>query len=133
MTTFVDSNILLDVFQDDPVWGGWSNAQLVSALDDGPCAINAIVYAEASINFAKIDDFNAALRTLQASIEEIPLDAAFVAGKAFQAYRRDGGPRHTLLPDFVIGAHAAVRGYTLLTRDARRYKAYFPKLKMIAP
>lgn len=133
MTTFVDSNVLLDVFHDDPNWGAWSNANLMFAIDRGPCAINAIIYAETSTNFPHIGQINTALETLQASIEEIPLEAAFIAGKAFQAYRRGGGPRLSLLPDFLIGAHAAVRGYTLLTRDARRYRTYFPKLKIVAP
>jgi hypothetical protein len=133
MSTLVDSNVLLDLFFDDPVWSAWSNAALIKALNAGPCIVNIIVYAESSINFATKEQFERALATLGATFEAVPEDAAFLAGKAFQAYRRDSGPRTTLLPDFLIGAHAAVRGYTLLTRDARRYRAYYPKLKLIAP
>jgi predicted nucleic acid-binding protein len=133
MTTFIDSNVLLDVFMSDADWGMWSSGQLMAAINEGRCAINAIVYAETSTNFSHIDHFDDVLATLRADMEEIPSEAAFVAGKAFQAYRRSGGPRQTLLPDFLIGAHAAVQGYTLLTRDARRYRTYFPKLKIIAP
>jgi predicted nucleic acid-binding protein len=133
MTTLIDSNVLLDVFNPETLWFAWSSDALTQALDSGPIVINAVVYAETSVRFSRSEDFDAALAIAGVTFEDVTPDAAFLAAKAFLAYRRDGGPRTTLLPDFLIGAHAAVRGYTLLTRDARRFRAYYPRLKLIAP
>jgi predicted nucleic acid-binding protein len=133
MTTLVDGNILLDVFNPISAWHAWSRSAMTDALDAGRVAINAVVYAEASIRFSMQEDFEAAIEDVRIEREVIPYEAAFLAGKAFMAYRRRGGPRTTMLPDFLIGAHAAVRGYTLLTRDATRYRTYFPRLKIVAP
>ena len=133
MTTFADSNVLLDLFHRDPHWFAWSFASISEALEFGSVVVNPIVYAEASIRFSRKESFELALSEASIECEAIPYDAAFMAGKVFQQYRAAGGSRANLLPDFVIGAHAAVRGYTLLTRDARRYRTYFPKLKIVAP
>ncbi len=131
-TVLVDSDVLLDVLIPDPVWEGWSSEALAAAAESSPLVINAIVFAEVSVGFDRIEELEAALpRELRR--EALPWDAAFLAGKAFLAYRRRGGARLAPLPDFFIGAHAAVRGYTLLTRDARRYRTCFPTLPLIAP
>lgn len=131
--TLVDSNVLLDVVTDDAVWGEWSAAALAAAFDEGDVVINPIVYAEVSVGFDRIEDLDAILPTSQFVREPLPYSAGFLAGKAFLAYRRNGGTRPTPLPDFYIGAHAAVAGHRLLTRDATRYRTYFPRLAMIAP
>jgi predicted nucleic acid-binding protein len=131
-TVLVDANVLLDILIPDPEWGDWSSAALADAAESSLLAINPIVFAEVSVGFDRIEDLEAALPE-ELQREALPWDAAFLAGKAFVSYRRRGGARHAPLPDFYIGAHAAVRGYTLLTRDARRYRTYFPKLAVIAP
>jgi predicted nucleic acid-binding protein len=129
----VDSNVLLDFLSADPVWFDWS----VGALDDCASAarlvINPIIYAEISAGFLRIEDVEAALPTRLFAREPIPFEAAFLAGRAFVEYRRRGGQRHSPLPDFFIGAHAAIAGYRLLTRDAARYRSYFPRLALITP
>jgi predicted nucleic acid-binding protein len=130
--TLVDSNVLLDLFTADPRWLEWSETQLADAIDRGPTLINPIVYAEISISFERIEELE---QTLPKEIEREPLpwEAAFLAGKCFVAYRRRGGDTRSPLPDFYIGAHAAVSGRVLLTRDASRYRSLFPRLALISP
>lgn len=132
-TTLVDSNVLLDVLTGDPRWSGWSETELAQALDRGRLVINPLVYAEVSTGFDRIEDVDDALPTSEFDREALPYEAGFVAGKAFFTYRRRGGTRRSPLADFYIGAHAAVRGYRLLTRDAQRYRTYFPGLALISP
>ena len=129
----VDANVLLDVMTEDARWFAWSAAALERAADRHRLVVNPIVYAEVSIRFSRIEELEAALPKAMFDREPIPYEAAFLAGKAFLAYRRRGGKKRSPLPDFFIGAHAAVAGYSLLTRDAARYRTYFPKLALIAP
>jgi predicted nucleic acid-binding protein len=119
----VDSNVLLDVATNDPAWGDWSATALARSADD----------AILSIGFQTIEDLEDALPTDLYRREGLPFEAAFLAGKCFLRYRRAGGTRRSPLPDFYIGAHAAIAGYRLLTRDAGRYRTYFPTLELIAP
>lgn len=132
-TTLVDSNVLLDVLTGDARWSGWSETELAQALDRGRLVINPLVYAEVSTGFDRIEDVDDALPTSEFDREALPYEAGFVAGKAFFTYRRRGGTRRSPLAAFYIGAHAAVRGYRLLTRDAQRYRTYFPTLALISP
>ena len=129
----VDSNVLLDLLTQDLRWFSWSAAALEKAADVFRLVINPIVYAEVSIDFPRIEDLEAALPTAMFERESIPYEAAFLAGKCFVTYRRRGGSKRSPLPDFFIGAHAAIAGYQLLTRDAARYRTYFPSLELIAP
>ena len=131
--TLVDSSVLLDVLTDDPTWATWSAAALSEAADGGGVVINPIVYAEVSIGFERIEDLDDAIPAREMPREPLPWEAGFVAGKAFLAYRRRGGERRSPLPDFYIGAHAAVRRYRLLTRDAARYRTCFPSVEVMAP
>jgi predicted nucleic acid-binding protein len=131
--TLVDSNVLLDVLTDDPTWGGWSGDALGDAITSGRVVLNPIVYAEVSVGFDRIEDLDRAVPETSFRREALPYPAGFVAGKAFVRYRRSGGQRPTPLPDFYIGAHAAVLGYRLLTRDPRRYRTYFPGVEILAP
>lgn len=131
--TLVDSNVLIDLATNDPVWAGWSQARLESAALTGPVHINDVIFAEVSAGYSTIERFEAALADAQVTVDRVPREALFLAGKVFLAYRRAGGPRTGVLPDFFIGAHAAVRGWPLLTRDARRYRAWFPGLELITP
>jgi predicted nucleic acid-binding protein len=131
--TLIDTNILLDLFTDDPVWAEWSIRQLDAALVKGPLTINSVVYAELSVRFERIEDLNAVLDEAAISMADIPRSALFLAGKVFQKYRAAGGSRSGVLPDFFIGAHAAVVGMPLLTRDVQRYRAYFPSVTLLAP
>ncbi len=117
----------------DPHWDEWSSAELAQALDLGPVMVNPIVYAEVSVGFERIEDLDDALPASQFLREPLPWAAGFLAGKAFLSYRRRGGTHPTPLPDFYIGAHAAVAGYRLLTRDAGRYRTYFPSVEVLAP
>ena len=129
----VDTNVILDVVEDDPVWAEWSQAQLdVLALRED-LAINDVIYAELSIAFSRIEELEAVVTTAGLKLLEIPREALFLAGKAFLAYRKQGGTRTGVLPDFFIGAQAAVMQLPLLTRDAVRYRTYFPGLHLIAP
>lgn len=130
--TLVDANVLLDVFTEDPRWREWSEAQLTDALDRGPTLINPIVYAEISISFERIEELEEALPP-ELEREALPWEAGFLAGKCFLEYRRRGGERRPPLPDFYIGAHAALTGRALLTRDAGRYGSFFPRLELISP
>ena len=131
--TLVDTNVLLDLFTNDPVWADWSIRQLDSAAVSGGLAINDVVYAELSVRFAAIETLDAALDEAGVIMEPMPRPALFLAGKAFQHYRAAGGARTGVLPDFFIGAHAAVSGAALLTRDAQRYRTYFPRLALLTP
>jgi predicted nucleic acid-binding protein len=129
----VDSNVLLDVASHDPVWGDWSRQTLERVADESILVINPVVFGEVSVGYPSIEELDAALPDDLFRRDAIPYEAAFLAGKAFLGYRRRGGARRTPLPDFYIGAHAAVAGFRLLTRDDRRYRTYFPKLELIAP
>ena len=129
----VDSNILIDIATDDPVWGKWSAAALTQAGQGARLIINPLIYAEVSVTHSRIETLDALLPEEVFAREPMPWSAAFLAGKAFLAYRRKGGARASPLPNFYIGAHAAVRGYQLLTRDRGRYAAYFPSLDLISP
>jgi predicted nucleic acid-binding protein len=129
----VDSNVLLDVLLPVSAWSEWSEGAIAAAGDQGRLIINAVIFAEVSAGYAKIEDLEAALPRQVFLREPISDEAAFLAGKAFVAYRRRGGERRSPLPDFLIGAHAAVAGYKLLTRDRARYRTYFPTVALIAP
>jgi predicted nucleic acid-binding protein len=129
----VDSNVILDVFSEDPQWFEWSSTALAEATEVSRLIVNSIVYSEVSVRFSRIEDLDIALPRDRFIREPIPFDAAFLAGKAFVQYRRRGGTRASSLPDFFIGAHAAVAGYRLLTRDPHRVRVYFPQLDLIAP
>ena len=129
----VVSNVLLDVMTADPAWLGWSSRTLKHCAQGHLLVINPIIYAEVSVGFDRIEDLDAALPPAMLQCRPLPLEAAFLAGKCFAQYRRRGGERHSTLPDFFIGAHAAVEKMTLITRDASRYRTYFPKLKLITP
>jgi predicted nucleic acid-binding protein len=129
---FIDSSVLLDVFTEDPTWLVWSQAQLTQAAQRGAIVINAIVLAEIAPRFSRIEDLRSALPSMTV-IEEIPATAAFLAGHAHAEYRRAGGSREAILPDFLIGAHAAVTARPLLTRDPRRVETHIPGAKLIAP
>ena len=129
----VDSNVLLDVFTEDPRWLERSAAALTRLGADHELVINPIVYAEVSVGFERIEDLDAALPVEFFRREPLPWEAGFLAGKCFVKYRRAGGARRAPLPDFYIGAHAAVRGIPLLTRDASRYRTYFPRLALVVP
>lgn len=133
MITLVDSSVLLDVLTDDRTWSRWSASALAAAAGEGPVAINPIVYAEISAGFERIEDLDDAVPESEVAREPLPWEAGFLATKAFLAYRRRGGERRSPLPDFSIGAHAAVRGHRLLTRDTARYRTYFPSVDVIAP
>lgn len=131
--SLVDTNVLLDLVTDDPQWAEWSVRQLDAASLRGDLVINDVVYAELSLGFAKIEAVDAILNEARLSLAPIPRAALFLAGKVFQRYRAAGGRRTGVLPDFFIGAHAAVSGLRLLTRDPRRYRSYFPRIEVIAP
>jgi len=129
----VDTNVILDVLTDDPTFSPWSAEALARAADESILVINPVIYAEVSARYDSVEDVDDALPPFQFRRDPLPYDAAFLAGKAYVAYRRRGGTRLSPLPDFYIGAHAAVAGFQLLTRDARRYRTYFPTLEIIAP
>lgn len=130
--TLVDTSVLLDVFTDDEHWGSWSATHLARAFDEGPVIINQIIYAELSVGFDRIEDLDAALPE-HVEREDVPWDAAFLAGRCFLAYRRGGGARRSPLPDFYIAAHAAITGRALLTRDRPRNTQILPALRIISP
>jgi predicted nucleic acid-binding protein len=129
----VDSNVLLDVATDDPVWAAWSGHALAQCAEFAPLVINPIIYAEVSVGFRTIEALNRAVPGDTFKRSPLPWEAGFLAGKCFLAYRRRGGQRTTPLPDFYIGAHAAIEGLAMLTRDDARYRTYFPKLEVLAP
>jgi hypothetical protein len=132
-STLVDSNILLDIATRDATWFDWSSQALESAANESPLIINAIIYAEVSIGFQRIEDLETAIPANLYRRDPLPFEAAFLAGKAFLKYRHRGGTRVRPLPDFYIGAHAAIAQHRLLTRDPRRYRTYFPSVELIAP
>ncbi len=132
-TTLVDSNVLLDIATADPVWFDWSSTALASAADESALVVNALIYGEVSIRYETIEELEIVIPSSEFRREQLPYEAAFLAGKAFLQYRRRGGVRTSPLPDFFIGAHAAVAGFRLLTRDPRRYRTYFPTVELIAP
>jgi predicted nucleic acid-binding protein len=132
-TVLVDSSVLLDIATNDKSWFEWSSQALEAAANEAALAINAIIYGEVSIGFSRIEDLESAIPLASFRREALPYEAAFLAGKAFLRYRRRGGVRIRPLPDFYIGAHAAVAGFRLLTRDPKRYRTYFPSVELIAP
>lgn len=129
----VDTNVIVDVLENDPQWAEWSLAQLRSQSKIQKLAINPVIYAELSLAFATVEALNNTVAAMELVLEELPRAALFLAGKAFVRYRREGGTKSNVLADFFIGAHAAVTNYPVLTRDARRYRTYFPTVKIIAP
>ena len=129
----VDTNVLLDVLQNDPQWAEWSQGQLdASALTDR-LVINAVIYSELSISFERIEELDSVVADASLTVKSIPREALFLAGKVFLDYRRRNGRKQSVLPDFYIGAHAAVMNMQLLTRDTGRYRSYFPTVKLITP
>ena len=129
----VDTNVLVDVLQDDPQWAEWSIAQLRAQATIHELAINPVVYAELSMSFSTFELLNRTVDTMQLTLREVPRAALFLAGKAYLQYRRRGAAGAQVLPDFFIGAHAAIEGWPLLTRDAGRFRTYFPGLELLAP
>ena len=133
MAVLVDSCVLLDVFTEDPRWFAWSSSALADQADRGTLIVNPVVYAEVSIRFERIEELEEALAPELFEYRAIPREAAFLAGKCFLRYRRRGGGKALPLPDFLIGAHAAVEGLALLTRDPARFRTYFPTVALIGP
>jgi predicted nucleic acid-binding protein len=129
----VDTNVLFDVLYDDPVWAEWSTRQLEAAALRGDLAINDIVYAELSVRFETIEALDDTMEGMGLVIAPTPRSALFMAGKVFERYRARGGVRTSILPDFIIGAHATVLGVPLLSRDTRRYRICFPRLELVSP
>lgn len=129
----IDSDVLLDLMTQDARWFLWSAEAVERVADSSRLVINPVIYAEVSVRYSRIEDLEAALPKAMFDREAIPYEAAFLAGKSFLAYRQRGGTKRSPLPDFFIGAHAAIAGYRLLTRDAARYRTYFPRLPLIAP
>ena len=129
----VDTNVLVDVLEDDPEWADWSISQLRAQAKVHRLTINPIIYAELSLAFSTVEALDQTLDDLGLALIEVPRPALFLAGKAFVRYRRQGGTKSNVLTDFFIGAHAAVSRYPLLTRDTRRYTAYFSDVVLIAP
>lgn len=131
--TLVDSSVLLDIATNDPKWFQWSEAALESAANESVLVINPLVYAEVSVAYKRIEDIEAVLPPEVFRRDQLPYEAAFLAGKAFLQYRKRGGAHRAPLPDFYIGAHAAVAGFRILTRDDARYRTYFPTVSLISP
>jgi len=129
--TLVDTNVLIDIITQDKAWSSWAETALRKAAEHSTLAINPIIFAEVSMKFARIEDADAAL--VDFVREPLPYEAGFLAGKAFLAYRRKGGSKRSPMPDFYVGAHAVIGRMDLLTRDAARYRTYFPRLKIVAP
>lgn len=129
----VDTNVLVDVLEDDPEWADWSIAQLQAQSRVHRLVINPIIYAELALTFSSFEALDDALDGMQLPLVEIPRPALFLAGKAFAEYRRRGGTKNKVLADFFIGAHAAVAGWPILTRDGSRYRSYFPTVTVVAP
>jgi len=129
----VDTNVLIDVLENDPDWSDWSIDQLRTQSQIHKLVINPIIYSELSLSFSKVETLNEVLRKMELELLELPREALFLAGKAFLQYRRKGGMKNNVLSDFYIGAHAATSKLPLLTRDIKRYKNYFPTVKLITP
>ncbi len=128
-----DSNVLLDIFGDDPSWGSWAKQALREAIGAGEVGINPVIYAEISVRFDDHASLDAGVSRLMLTRLQLPFEAAFLAGRAYRRYRRAGGVRSSPLPDFYIGAHAEVAGLTVLTRDVSRFRTYFPAVRLVAP
>jgi len=131
--TLIDTNVVIDVITDNAEWADWSARAMATCAAGGPLHINSVTFAEASVGFATLEAFERVLSSSDLNLLEIPRPALFLAGKAFREYRRRGGVRTSVLPDFFIGAHAAIAGLTLLSRDAARYRGYFPQLDLLSP
>ena len=131
-TTLVDSCVLLDVITGDERWADWSAGQIAAAMDSGRVVINPLIYTEISVGYDTIEELDDLLPASDYEREPLPYTAGFAAGKAFLQYRRSGGDKRSPMPDFYIGAHAAVAGYQLLTRDAARYRTYFPTIALFS-
>jgi predicted nucleic acid-binding protein len=129
----VDTNVLLDVLEDDARWAGWSQGQLDAAGATDTLAISPIIYSELSMAFSRIEELEAVLADAALTVEQIPREALFLAGKVFLRYRRSRGTKRSVLPDFYIGAHAAVMQWPILTRDVSRYQTYYPTVPLITP
>ena len=129
----VDTNVLLDVLENDPAWADWSVRQLRTQSQVHDLVVNPVIYAELSLAFDSVKSLDAAIEGLGLAVHELPRPALFLAGRAFVKYRREGGPRSNVLADFFIGAHAAVQSWAILTRDARRYRDYFPRVALVVP
>jgi predicted nucleic acid-binding protein len=129
----IDTNVLLDVLENDLKWAPWSQDQLDAAAATDSLAINSIIYSELSMAFARIEELDTVIEEASLNIEAIPKEALFLAGKVFLAYRKSQGTKHNVLPDFLIGAHAAVMQWPILTRDVGRYRTYFPRVELITP
>ena len=133
MATLADTNVLLDVATNDAQWADWSLRALDDAALEGPIVINPVIYAEFSVGYRRIEDVDRLLDATEIAVAEIPRAALFLAGKAFRRYRRKSGQKAGVLPDFFIGAHAAVAGMPLITRDKRKYRRHFPTVQLISP
>lgn len=131
--TLVDSNVLIDITVKDPRWLSWSKEAFIDAVEEGPVLVDQIVFAEVSIGYPTPEECESALAVQGVECVPIPWPAAFLAGRAFATYKQRNGPKLAPLPDFFIGAHAAVAGLRLLTRDPTRYRTYFPTVELIAP
>jgi predicted nucleic acid-binding protein len=131
--TLVDTNVLIDVLSDDPVWLDWSIAALVQRSALGPLFVNEVVFAELSVQMESEADLRQTLAELKIVLARAPMPALFLAGKTYERYRAAGGVRTGVLPDFFIGAHAEIARSPILTRDVRRYRTYFPEVELIAP
>lgn len=131
MKTLVDTNVLLDIITGDPKWRAWSETALQSEAEHSTLLINPVIFAEVSMKFDRIEDADRALVDFERA--PLPYEAGFLAGKAFLAYRRRGGQKRAPMPDFYVGAHAVIGRMKLLTRDAARYRTYFPRLELVAP
>ena len=129
----VDTNVLVDVLEDDPVWADWSTRQLRAQAQVHELVINPVIYSELSLAFESVAALDDAIENLALAYQELPRPALFLAGRAFVKYRREGGTKSNVLPDFFIGAHAAVLGCGILTRDSRRYRTYFPSVPLVDP
>ena len=129
----VDTNVILDIIENDPEWAVWSQSQLDAVSLKFRLVINPVIYAELSIAYQRIEELEAMIKHAGLRLESIPREALFLAGRVFLKYRQQRGTKAGVLPDFFIGAHAAVAGIPLLTRDVNRYRTYFPSLKLIAP
>ncbi|WP_308221214.1 type II toxin-antitoxin system VapC family toxin [Nocardia sputi] len=129
----IDSCVLLDVMTNDKRWAEWSAERITDALDSGRAVINPIIYAEVSVGYDTVEELDYLLPSAEFEREALPFRAGFLAGKAYQRYRRNSGEKRSPMPDFYIGAHAAAAGYRLLTRDVARYRGYFPTVELIAP
>ncbi len=133
MKTIPDSNVLFDIILRDPVWYHWAAQKFLDCQSDNQIVVNTIVFAEVGGHFTSQKETLDVFQAMGSLLEEVPWDAAYLAGRAYRNYRRAGGLRDRLLPDFLIGAHAASKGYRILTRDQARYRTYFPEVEVIAP